>query len=85
MPLLDLVFHGLTEFVLDLIPKKARRFVGGVFMGIGGVVFLMGLAMMGFLGPASFSDSDSFFFFSGIFVAGIGFVAGLVGATVWYH
>ena len=54
-------------------------------MGIGGVMFLLGLAMMGFLGPASFSDSDSFLFFSGIFVAGIGFVVGLVGATVWYH
>ena len=85
MPLFDLVFHGLVNSVLDLIPKKARRFVGGLFMGIGGVMFLLGLAMMGFLGPASFSDTDSFFFFSGIFVAGIGFVAGLVGAAVWYH
>jgi hypothetical protein len=71
---MGLVFHFfrrlLRTLALDLIPRKVRRLVGGLFMGIGGIMFLLGLAMdppLGFI------------------VAGIGFLVGMCGFIVWDH
>ena len=44
--------------------------MGGLFMGIGGIMFLLGLAM------------DPPF---GFIVAGIGFLVGMCGLIVWDH
>ena len=54
---MGLVDYFLRNLILDLIPRKVRRLVGGLFMGIGGIMFLLGLievappivAGMGFL------------------------------------
>ncbi len=40
---MGLIGRLLRDLVLDLIPRKVRRLVGGLFMGIGGIMFLLGL------------------------------------------
>ena len=40
---MGLVDYFLRNLILDLIPRKVRRLVGGLFMGIGGIMFLLGL------------------------------------------
>ena len=68
---MGLIGRLLRDLVLDLIPRKVRRLVGGLFMGIGGIMFLLGLAMV-----------DPPF---GSIVAVIGFLVGMFGLIVWDH
>jgi len=72
---MGLVDYFLRNLILDLIPRKVRRLVGGLFMGIGGIMFLWGVLWeLDSDGPSGSS-----------FLCLIGFLVGVIGWLVRGH
>ena len=72
---MGLIGRLLRDLVLDLIPRKIRRLVGGLFMGIGGIMFLWGVLWeLDSDGPSGSS-----------FLCLIGFLVGVIGWLVREH